>query len=167
MAQYVGYSSINACRPKTTNAIPGSAGGTGGTVGPGGNGGTGGVGGPGGGQIGISSGNKYTITDNPLVLQDFINSMNIRKGSKVGRPDYGSDIWNYIFEYNTSDTQFRIENEVRRLASQDPRIILNYVKSYPYENGILVEVEIAVNPFNQPQTVNIGFNTTLNVATLL
>lgn len=149
MAQYNGFSTINVCLPKTTNGIPGSAGG------------------PGGVRQGIVFGKKFRLTDFDLVIQDFINALNIRKGSKVGQPNYGTIIWDYIFEYNASDTQFGIENEIRRVAAQDPRIILNYVKAYPYDNGILLEVEIAVNPFNQATVLNIGFNTGTNTATLI
>lgn len=149
MAQYMGFSTQNVCQPKTTNAIPGSGGGPGGIRRP------------------IIWGKKFKLNDADLVIQDFINALNIRKGSKVGQPNYGSDVWNYIFEYNTADTQFRIENEIRRIAGEDPRILLNYVKAYPYENGILIEVEMAVNPFNQAQTVNIGFNPNTNIASLI
>lgn len=149
MAQYNGFSTQNVCSPKTTNGIPGSAGGPGGIRRP------------------LMFGKKFKLTDSDLVIQDFINALNIRKGSKVGQPNYGSEIWDYIFEYNTSDTQFRIENEIRRVAALDTRIILNYVKAYPYDNGILVEVEIAVNPFNQSTVLNIGFNTGTNTAALI
>ena len=56
--------------------------------------------------------------------------------------------------------QFQLENEIRRVASLDPRLDLNYVKAYPQENGILVEVELSVSPFNQAQIVSIYFDGT-------
>jgi hypothetical protein len=56
------------------------------------------------------------------------------------------------------DTQRQIENEIRRVANLDPRIQLNYVQVYPRDNGILVEVEMAVSPFNEASVLSMFFN---------
>jgi hypothetical protein len=100
-------------------------------------------------------------------MQDFLNALNIPLGSKVGQPGFGTKVWSFIFEPNTSDVQFQLENEIFRVAGQDPRIILNSVKAYPKENGILLEVELAINPFNQPQLVSIFFNRATTTATFI
>lgn len=149
MATYLGFSTQDACKPKTTNAISGSAGG------------------PGGIRQSISSGAKFSLVDAQLVLQDFINALNIRQGTKVGQPGYGSKIWDFVFEFNGAQTQFQLENEVRRIANADPRISLNQVKAYPFENGILIEVQLAVLPFNQPVAAKISFNPQVGRAKLV
>jgi phage baseplate assembly protein W len=157
MAQYVGFSTKDACKPRTTNAVGGIDGGVGGV-------GVGGVSG-GGTPQSIVWGKKYRLTDAQLVMQDFLNALNITLGSKVGQPGYGTKVWSFIFEPNTSDVQFQLENEIFRVAGTDPRIILNSVKAFPKENGILLEVELAVNPFNQAQLVSIFFNRATTTAT--
>jgi phage baseplate assembly protein W len=148
MAQYIGFSTQNACMPKSTNTPTGADGGFGGTL------------------KGIQWGKKFRLTDAQLVIQDFINALNIPIGSKVGQPGYGSTVWDFIFEPNTADVQVQLDNEIRRIAAQDQRIILNYVAAFPQENGILMEVELAVSPFNNPTTINIFFNQSNNTATL-
>jgi phage baseplate assembly protein W len=148
MPTYVGFSTINANKPKTTRAQPGINGGTGSILQP------------------IILGKKFRVVDAPLVLRDFVNSLNIKKGEKVGQPGYGTDIWSYIFEPNDADTQFRVEEEIRRVASLDPRLLVNDVKSYVQQNGILIEVEIAVQPFNNAEVVNVFFNNLTNQAVL-
>ena len=148
MSTYIGFSTINANRPRTTNAPAGSSGGTGSMVYP------------------IISGKKFRLVDGPLVLRDFINALNINKGEKVGQPGYGTDIWSYIFEPNDADTQFRIQTEIQRVASSDPRLLLNSVKSFVQQNGILLEVEVAIQPFNDASIVNVFFNNLTNQATL-
>lgn len=147
MAQYVGFSTKDACKPKTTNAVGGIDNGVGGI------------------RQSIVWGKKFRLTDVQLVLQDFLNALNIPLGSKVGQPGYGTKVWSFIFEPNTSDVQFQLENEIFRVAAQDPRIILNSVKAFPKENGILLEVELAVNPFNQAEFVTIFFNRATTTAT--
>jgi phage baseplate assembly protein W len=109
-------------------------------------------------------GKKYRSVDTQLVIQDFINALNIPQGQKVGNPAYGTTLWSFVFEPNTADVQFQLENEITRVASLDPRMILNSVKAYPQENGILIEVELAITPFNQAQFLNVFFSSQTNTA---
>ena len=114
----------------------------------------------------IIGGKKFKLTDEALVVQDFVNAINIQQGQKVGQPGYGTTLWGYIFEQNTSDVQFKIENELRRIATMDPRLILNTLKAYPQENGILLEIELAVAPFNQARLISMFLDSQTNQATL-
>lgn len=150
MPQYIGFSTINANKPRTTNSPIGDAGGPG-TTAPGG---------------GLRTGKKYTLVDQQLVLRDFINAMNIPKGQKPGQPDYGTKLWSFVFEPNTYDVQAKLQEEIRRIAAQDPRLILNTVKASTIDNGILVEIQLAVAPFNNPTSVSIFFNPATNTANL-
>jgi phage baseplate assembly protein W len=137
MPQYIGFSTVGANLPRTTNAPVGNDGGAG-TV-----------------QRSVTTGRKFRLVDQSLVIQDFVNALNIRQGQKVGNPGYGTTLWNFVFEPNTADVQFKLENELKRVASLDPRLLINTVKAYPQENGILIEVEVAVAPFNQVNLLNV------------
>ena len=148
MPNYIGFSTINANKPKSTNLSTGLDGGSGSTVKP------------------IIFGKKFRLVDQPLVIQDFVNALSIRKGEKVGKPQYGTTLWNFVFEPNTMDMQMQLEDEIRRVAAQDPRMILNSVKAYPQENGILVEVQLAISPYNNPLVINVFFNQANNRAAL-
>jgi len=170
MPQYIGFSTLHACQPKSTNLQIDSASTSYSLIGPNGltpiNGygvtsGSGSITNP------LYSGKKFTTTDAQLVMQDLINAFNIPIGQKVGQPGYGTTIWNYIFEPNTSDVQVLIENEIRSIIASDPRLAVNYVKSFPQENGILIEVQVAVVPFNNPETLNVFFNQQTNSAALV
>ena len=140
MPTYIGFSTIGANKPKTTNANAGVDGGFGNIFRP------------------VYTGKKYRLVDEQLVIQDFVNALNIRQGQKVGQPEYGTTLWSFVFEPNTADVQFQIENEIRRVASLDPRMILNSVKAFPQENGILIELEMAVSPFNNPVDLSVFFD---------
>ena len=149
MPTYIGFSTINADKPKTTNAIPGLDGGTGGITNP------------------IVFGKKFRMVDSQLVIQDLVNALNIPLGQKVGQPGYGTTLWSFIFEPNNFNTQQQIETEIRRVAGLDPRIQLNYVQVYPRDNGILVEVEMAVTPFNEALVLSVFFNQDTNQASIV
>lgn len=148
MASYIGFSTLNANKPRSTNLPTGPAGGTGGMINP------------------VITGHKYGLVDSPLVIQDLLNALNIQQGQKVGQPGYGTTLWSFVFEPNTADVQFQLENEIRRVASQDPRIILNGVRAFPQENGILLEIEMAVAPFNQATLLSVFFNSSTNTAVI-
>ena len=148
MPTYIGFSTMNANKPRSTNLMPGIDGGTGSVISP------------------INYGKKYRAVDEKLIIQDFVNALNIQQGQKVGKPDYGTTLWSFVFEPNTTDVQFQLQDEIRRVASGDPRVIINSVKAYPKENGILVEVELAISPFNRAQLLNVFFNNLTNSATI-
>lgn len=107
---------------------------------------------------------KYRITDEQLVVNDFINALNIPQGQRVGQPGYGTTIWSFIFEPNTTDVRILLETEIRRIAEMDSRIILNDVQAFPQDNGVLLEIELAIAPFNNPMTLNITFDQATNKA---
>jgi phage baseplate assembly protein W len=146
MPSYIGFSTINANKPQSTQLSTGSSGGVGSVMQP------------------IVYGKKYRTLDEQLVIQDFINALNIPQGQKVGNPAYGTTLWSFVFEPNTSDVQSQLVNELTRVANSDPRLILNSVKAYPQENGILIEVEIAIAPFNNAQFLNVFLNNQTNTA---
>ena len=148
MPSYTGFSTISANKPRSTNLPTGPAAGTGSLVDP------------------VYIGNKFMLSDTQLVLQDFVNALNIQQGQKVGQPGYGTTLWSFVFEPNTADVQFQLETEIRRVANQDPRLILNSIRAFPQENGILLELEVAVSPFNQAQLLGVFFNNATNTASL-
>jgi phage baseplate assembly protein W len=149
MATYLGFSTQNVCKPQTTNAVSGKDGG------------------PGGIRQSIVWGKKFKLVDSKLVVQDFINAMNIRKGTKVGQPNYGTILWDFIFDTNTPGVRSLLEGEVRRLANQDPRIVLNSIAIYSNSNGVLIELQMAVLPINEAFVTKINLDLVTERAALV
>ena len=149
MVMYKGFSTLYANRQRTTNLPNGIDGGTGSVSNP------------------IIPSKKFSVFDNQLVIIDFLNALNIPQGTKVGNPAYGTTIWSYIFEPNTTEIQNQIEAELRRVASSDPRLILNFISVYPYDNGMLIEVEMAISPQNQVQQLQINFDRGAGIASIV
>lgn len=148
MVIYRGFSTLFSNRDRTTSAQVGTGGGTGTVTNP-----------------SVPS-KKFAVYDDTLVIIDFINALNIPQGQKPGNPAYGTLIWTFIFDPNIPEVQVQIENEIRRVASLDPRIIINTVTVYPYQNGMLIEVEMAVSPTNRVSTLQVNFDRNTNTAFL-
>ena len=112
----------------------------------------------------VTNNKSYKLTDEQTIIQNLINAFNIPQGQKPGKPDYGTTLWSFVFEPNVLQVQIDLEKEIRRVASLDPRIILNAITASPYENGISVEIEMAIVPFNIPRVIGVFFDQNTNSA---
>lgn len=149
MVTYIGFSTQNVDEVRSPQINSGVDGGAGSLLNP------------------IRSGRKFRTVDQDVVLQDFLNSLNITQGQLPGRPEFGTTLWTFIFEPNNLDTTNQIQTEIKRMAAMDSRILLNTVSVYPQGNGVLVEIEMAVKMFNEPMQVQLYFSPESNRASLL
>jgi len=149
MATFVGFSTQNVDAVRTPQVNTGVDGGAGSLNNP------------------IRYTKKFRTTDQELVIQDFLNSLNITQGQMPGKPEIGTTLWTFIFEPNVLDVRNEIEAEIKRIAGYDPRLVLNTVSTYPQGNGILLEVELAIELFDDPVQLQIFFDQTTNTARAL
>ena len=101
---------------------------------------------------------KFTLTDFELIKRDLSNAFNIRQGELPGRPNYGTVMWDMLFENQIEELQRNIEAEIQRVAGGDPRIAVSQVEVFPQENGILVQVQITVVPSTTEEILSIFFD---------
>ena len=59
----------------------------------------------------INQPKKFTLLDFDLVKRDLLNAFNIRQGELVGRPGYGCNLWNYLFENQTQEILRQLHND--------------------------------------------------------
>ena len=93
-----------------------------------------------------------------MIKRDLLNAFNIRQGQLPGRPEYGTIIWDFLFENQLEELQQSIQQEVQRVAGGDPRIYINDIQTFPQENGILIEVELTVVPSTDAERLSIFFD---------
>lgn len=101
---------------------------------------------------------KFTLVDFELIKRDLLNAFNIQQGQLVGRPGYGTVLWQYVFENQTQETERAIINEVQRVAAGDPRIYINSVEIFPQQNGILIQIEIMPVQGQTAQLLSVFFD---------
>ena len=73
---------------------------------------------------------KFTLTDDALVKRDFLNSLNIRQGQLPGRPQFGTVIWENLFDNQSNELITNIESELQRIAGLDPRMQLKIGRAH-------------------------------------
>lgn len=101
---------------------------------------------------------KFTLTDFDLIQRDLLNAFNIRQGELPGRPSYGTVMWDFIFENQIEELANNIRREILRVAANDPRIAVSEIQVYPQQNGILVQLQIAVVPSTNAEILSIFFD---------
>lgn len=101
---------------------------------------------------------KFTLLDAELVKRDLLNGLNIRQGQLPGRPQYGTLLWDNLFENQSSELIAAMEKEVQRVAGYDPRIQIISTQVFPQENGILVQIELAIVPSTDAQQLSVFFD---------
>jgi phage baseplate assembly protein W len=101
---------------------------------------------------------KFTLVDDALIKRDLLNALNIRQGQLVGRPGYGTALWDNLFENQTNETETAITREIQRVAGGDPRLQISEVDIFPQENGILIQILLTIVPSTDAERLSIFFD---------
>jgi phage baseplate assembly protein W len=101
---------------------------------------------------------KFTLVDDALIKRDLLNALNIRQGQLVGRPGYGTALWDNLFENQTNETEVAITKEIQRVAGGDPRLQISEVDIFPQENGILIQILLIIVPSTDAERLSIFFD---------
>ena len=64
------------------------------------------------------------VFDLDLVKQDILNHFNTRIGERVGRPNFGSIIWDLLFDPGDPRTETLVIQDAQRIIGMDPRVTL-------------------------------------------
>jgi len=108
---------------------------------------------------------KYRLTDQDLIKQDLVNHFYIRKGEKLMNPNFGTIIWNVLFEPMTDDLKAVIIADIKQVASYDPRLSIDNVVVTEFEQGIQVELQLRYVETNQINVMNLRFDGASNTLT--
>jgi len=107
----------------------------------------------------------YKLYDLDLVKQDIINHFYIRKGEKLMNPDFGTIIWDMIFEQFTEEVKTAIAKDVETIINYDPRVFVNAVSIDSTDFGMRIEADVTYIPFNISERMTFNFdreNSTIN-----
>lgn len=107
---------------------------------------------------------KYSLTDYALAKRDLMNYFAIRKGQKLMQPDFGTIIWDQLFEPLNDATRDAITADIERIVSYDPRLKVSSVNVIEQGAGLMIQLQLTYIPTNQVDLINMNFDR--NAATL-
>lgn len=100
----------------------------------------------------------FKLYDIDLVKKDLINHLYIRKGEKLQNPEFGTVIWDILFEPMTEDVKKIITQDIEQIINYDPRLIVNSVSIDNTDMGIRIEAEVVYVPFNVTERMTFDFD---------
>ncbi|KKN58212.1 hypothetical protein LCGC14_0554320 [marine sediment metagenome] len=98
------------------------------------------------------------ITDIDLVKRDLLNHFFTMRGERVMRPEFGSIIWNLLFEPFNGTTREAIIADVQSIIAQEPRVELDKLDILEFEHGIRLNIAVFYVPFKAFGTFEIEFD---------
>lgn len=101
---------------------------------------------------------NFKLYDIDLVKQDLINHFYIRKGEKLENPDFGTIIWDLLFEPMTEEVKKLIAKDVEQIINYDPRITVKAVSVDSTDQGIRISAELLYLPFNVSEMMTFDFD---------
>ncbi len=101
---------------------------------------------------------SYTLYDLALIKQDLINHFHIRQGEKLSDPEFGTIIWDMLFEPLTEDLKELTLKNVEDIINYDPRVRADEVVVTSYESGLQIECSVTYLPYNVSETLQFRFD---------
>ena len=107
--------------------------------------------------------NNFKLYDIDLVKRDLMNHFYIRKGEKLENPNFGTIIWDMLFENFTSEVRRLITEDVEQIINYDPRVRVNALTIDSTDQGIRIQADVVYLPFNVNERMTFDFDKTNNI----
>jgi phage baseplate assembly protein W len=101
---------------------------------------------------------KFKINDFELIKQDLFNHFHIRKGEKLMNPDFGTIIWDMLYEPYTDTLRDAIEDDIKRIVNYDPRIAVDKITVTEFTDGLFIELDLRYVLTNQLTRLTMQFD---------
>jgi phage baseplate assembly protein W len=102
--------------------------------------------------------NSYSLYDFALIKQDLLNHFHIRLGERLEQPEFGTIIWDVIFEPLTDEIKDLVRKNVETIINYDPRVQAQGITVTSYESGIQLECTLTYLPYNISETLQLRFD---------
>lgn len=105
-----------------------------------------------------NSSNSYALYDISLIKQDILNHFHIRKGEKLENPNFGTIIWDVLFEPLTEVLKNAIIKDVTEIVNYDPRVTADSVVVTQYDAGIQIECKLTYLRYSISEQLQFKFD---------
>jgi len=101
---------------------------------------------------------NFNYTDIELIKRDILNHFHIRVGEKLENPNFGTIIWDLLYEPFTPDVEQAIIANVTEIANADPRVTLTDVQVDSFESGIQIQLTLLFLEYNISEVLQYEFD---------
>jgi phage baseplate assembly protein W len=109
---------------------------------------------------------NFKMYDFALIKQDLINRLSVRKGERVENPEFGTIIYDVLFEPLTEAVKQAVADDITANLNADPRLQTEDIIVSEFEHGIAVQATIRYVPYNVVEKLTFSFdeNSTLRLS---
>jgi phage baseplate assembly protein W len=101
---------------------------------------------------------NFKIYDFECVKQDLINRLSIRKGERVENPEFGTIIYDCLFEPFTEVLKDQILEDITANLNADPRISTEEILVTEEDHGIAIQATIKYIPLDITEKLQFKFD---------
>ena len=101
---------------------------------------------------------NFKLYDFEVAKQDLINRLSVRKGERVENPEFGTIIYDTIFEPFTEGLKDAIIEDVTANLNADPRISTDEITVTEADKGIAIQATITYVPLNITEKLRFNFD---------
>lgn len=101
---------------------------------------------------------NFKLYDFEVAKQDLINRLSIRKGERVENPEFGTIIYDALFEPFTDTLKDAIVEDITANLNADPRISTEEILVSEADHGIAIQATITYVPLNITEKLQFNFD---------
>ena len=113
-------------------------------------------------NIGFSTFGKksppFSLEGFELAKQDLLYAFMTKRGERVMRPDFGTIIFDLLFEPFDEDLQEAVAEDARRIVSQDPRLELVKLETRELEHTLRLDVVLNYVPLDVVDVLTVEYD---------
>ncbi len=107
--------------------------------------------------IDVTDPGSVRYNDIEIVKRDLMNNFMTRKGERPMQPNYGSIVWELLFEPLDKTNRDLIVNDSKRIIANDPRVRLLDLVVQEYEHGYGLRFLLSFEPDAVQDTLFVAF----------
>lgn len=101
---------------------------------------------------------KFALYDYALIKQDILNHFNVRQGERLMNPNFGTIIWDILYEPLTEQLKMLVKQNVEEIINYDPRVRADQVIVTQYESGLQIECKLTYLPYYIQEAIQLRFD---------
>ena len=101
---------------------------------------------------------NFKLYDFEVAKQDLINRLSVRKGERVENPEFGTIIYDTLFEPFTDTLKEAILDDITANLNADPRISTTDIIVTEADHGIAIQATITYVPLDITEKLRFNFD---------
>ena len=101
---------------------------------------------------------NFKVYDFECVKQDLINRLSVRKGERVENPEFGTIIYDCLFEPFTEVLKEQITEDITANLNADPRLSTKEIIVSEEDHGIAIQATITYIPLDITEKLQFKFD---------